>query len=316
MLEGVTMNLAELKKAIVEKSFDNVYIFTGDEIKVMNIYIQQIANLQGRTVVRKDSVGEIFKTLKISKLTKDSNVYVILDDFDFLKQENHWEQLMKATDEHTIILVYSAIDKRGKFYKTYKDTICEFEKLNEAVLAKYVQKEISLTTESATELALMCENSYNRVLMEVDKLKHLVEVYNITSEQAFQRMLEEGLINTTKTDLAFKIVDAICKRETHNVFDLLQYLDVVKDSPIAILSLLYTNIKAMLLVAVCPRESKVSETTGLTGWQIKMAYEKGNNYEPAELLHMMKVIKHIDEGIKIGKVEPQYAIPYLVAKVM
>lgn len=310
------MNLAELKKSIIDKRFNNVYIFTGDEIKVMNIYITQIANAQSRTVIRKDNVGEIFKTLKISKLTKESNVYVILDDFDFVKQENYWEQLMTATQDHTIILVYSQLDKRGKFYKTYKHEICEFEKLSEVVLAKYIQKEIPLDTESAKELALMCENSYNRVLMEVDKLKHLMDVYSITAQDAFNKMLNEELINTTQTELAFKIVDAICKRQVQTTFELLQYLDVVKDSPIAILSLLYSNIKSMLLVAVCPKEGKISEVTGLSGWQIKTAYEKGNNYAPTELLNIMSVIKHIDEGIKIGKVEPQYAIPYLVAKVM
>ena len=84
------MNLAELKQAIVGKHFANVYIFTGDEIKVMNIYIDQIAKAQGRAVVRKDTVGEIVKTLKVSRLTNESNVYVILDDFDFLKQEKYW----------------------------------------------------------------------------------------------------------------------------------------------------------------------------------------------------------------------------------
>jgi hypothetical protein len=93
-------------------------------------------------------------------------------------------------------------------------------------------------------------------------------------------------------------------------------LDVVKDSPIAILSLLYTNIKSMLLVRVCPQGSKVSDVTGLTGWQIKMAYEKGYNYEPRELLGIMDTIKYIDESIKIGKIEAQHALPYLIAKVM
>lgn len=310
------MNLAELKKSIIDKTFNNVYIFTGDEIKVMNIYINQIAQIQARTVVRKDTVGEIFKTLKIAKLTNESNVYVILDDFDFLKQEKYWEELMNATQDHTIILVYSQIDKRGKFYKAYKDNICEFEKLSEVVLAKYIQKEIAIEEQSAKELALMCENSYNRILMETDKIKHLMQVYNLNAQQAFQKVIDEELIHTTKTELAFKLVDSICKRQIGTTLELLSHLDIVKDSPIAILSLLYTNIKAMLLVCVCPKEGKMSEITGLTGWQIKMAYDKGNNYSPVELLKIMDEIKFIDEAIKIGKIEPQYALPYLIAKVM
>lgn len=310
------MNLAELKKSIIDKQFNNVYIFTGDEIKVMNIYIKQIADAQSRKIIRKDSVAEIFKTLKISKLTKDSNVYVILDDFDFLKQEKYWEQLMTATKEHTIILVYSNIDKRGKFYKSYKDLICEFEKLSEVILAKYVQKEIDLSTENAKELALICDNSYNRLLMEADKLKHLMTVFNLSANQAYEKMINEELIHNTKTELVFKLADSICKREIGTTLEYLNHLDIVKDSPIALLSLIYTNIKAMLLVSVCPREDKISEVTGLTGWQIKMAYEKGNNYSPTELLNVMSEIKFVDEAIKIGKIEPQYAIPYLVAQVM
>lgn len=311
------MNLAELKKSIIDKNFDNVYIFTGDEIKIMNIYVKQLADVQQRKVCRKETVGEIFKTLRVAKLTNESNVYVILDDMEFLKQEKHWDELMNATQDHTIILVYSSLDKRGKFYKTYKDKICEFEKLHESMLAKYIQKEITLPTEKATNLAIMCENSYNRILLEVDKLKHLSEVYNISNEKAYDTMLSFGLIWTTqRAELPFKIVDAICKRDVEEVFYLLQHLDIIKDSPIAILSLLYTNIKSMLLVRVCPPGEKVSEVTGLTGWQIKLAHEKGYNYEPQELLRIMETIKYIDESIKIGKIEPQYAIPYLMVQTM
>lgn len=310
------MNLAELKKAVVDKQLDNVYIFTGDEIKVMNIYINQIATTLERTIVRKDTVGEIFKTLKIMKLTKESNVYVILDDFAFLKEEKYWEQLINDVKDHTVILVYSQLDKRGKFYKTYKDKICEFEKLSETVLAKYIQKEVTLTDSSAKKFSLMCDCSYNRILLELDKLKQLSQVYNITHEETFNIMLKEELIYTQETEIVFKLVDAICKRENQTVFELLQDLDVVKDSPIAILSLLYTNIKALLLVSVCSAGVKVSDVTGLTGWQIKTTYEKGRHYEPKELLHIMKTIKYVDEAIKIGKIDPQYALPYLVTQVM
>ena len=83
------MNLAELKESIVSKNLRNVYIFTGDEIRVMDIYIKQIATVQKRIVTRKDSVASIYKQLKIKSLGEFSNVYVILNDMDFLKQEKH-----------------------------------------------------------------------------------------------------------------------------------------------------------------------------------------------------------------------------------
>lgn len=310
------MNLAELKESIVSKNLRNVYIFTGDEIRVMDIYIKQIATVQKRIVTRKDSVASIYKQLKIKSLGEFSNVYVILNDMDFLKQEKYWQELFTATDNHTIILVYSHLDKRSKFCKQYGDNICEFEKLHESVLAKYIQKEIDLTTNSAICLATMCENSYNRILMEVDKLKHLQEVYGGTSEQIFQRALQSELIFTTKNEFTFQLVDAVCKRDVSTVSQLLYFLDPVKDSPIAILSLLYNNIKAMLLVSVCPPGAKVGETTGLNGFQIKLAYEKGHNYSPEELLKIMNKIKFIDEAIKIGRIEPQSALDYLVCEIM
>lgn len=310
------MNLAELKQQIIDKEFNNVYIFTGDEIKVMNIYIDQIAKTQERKVVRKETVGEIFKTLKVSKLTSESNVYVILDDFDFLKQEKHWEQTFTSTNDHTIILVYSKLDKRGKFYKDFKERICEFEKLHETVLANYILKEIDIDKQDATNLAIMCENSYNRILMETDKIFHLAYARNISMRDAYKLAIQEDLIHTENSELTFKIADAVCKRNIDLVFKLLNDFDATQESPIAILSLIYANIKAMLLVAVCPPGSKVSDVTGLTGFQIKLAHEKGNNYTPSELLNIMKEIKFIDESIKIGRVDPQYALQYLAVSTM
>lgn len=310
------MNLAELKQQIVERKFNNVYIFTGDEIKIMNIYIEQIAKLQGRTVIRKDTVGEIFKTLKVLKLTNQSNVYVILDDFDFLKQEKAWQQLMKATENDTIILVYSNIDKRGKFYKTYKEDICEFEKLHESILANYILKELDINKQDAEKLALMCDNSYNRILMETHKIFHLAYAKNINFKDAFRLAIDEDLIHTESSELTFKLADAVCRRDGNLVFQLLNDFDATQESPIAILSLIYANIKAMLLVAVCPPGSKVSEVTGLSGFQIKLAYEKGNNYNVQELLNIMNQIKYIDEAIKIGKIDPQYALQYLAVSII
>lgn len=310
------MNLAELKQAIIGKNFANVYIFTGDEIKVMNIYIDQIANAQGRKVVRKDNVGEIVKTLKVSKLTSDSNVYVILDDFDFLKQEKYWSETFRSVRNHTLILVYTKLDKRGKFYKDYKEWICEFEKLHENVLANYILKEIDIDKQDAIDLAIMCENSYNRILMETNKIFHLAYANNISVRDAYKLAIKEDLIHTENSELTFKIADAVCKRDIDLVFSLLNDFDATQESPIAILSLIYANIKAMLLVAVCPPGAKVSEVTGLTGFQIKLAHEKGKNYTPTELLDVMKNIKFLDESIKIGRIDPQYALQYLAISCM
>jgi hypothetical protein len=55
------MTVSELKSAIKSKKIKNFYIFTGDEVGVMDIYINKLASLKNLTVNRGESLSTVYK---------------------------------------------------------------------------------------------------------------------------------------------------------------------------------------------------------------------------------------------------------------
>lgn len=172
------MELKTLKAHIQTKKFNSVYILCGEEIGVMNIYINQIAKVQNKQVYRADSFKEVFQKVTKQSIIKQSFVYVIRDDKEVITSEKIQKLISKPTWSDIVIIVFSNMDKRTKFYRQYKDMICEFEPLEERVLIKYIKKEIDLSTENCQRLIQACESSYSRIMLEIDKIKCYADSIN------------------------------------------------------------------------------------------------------------------------------------------
>ena len=93
-----------------------------------------------------DSISSIYSRLQNNTFMNKPNCYVIRDDKDYLSQEKIWAGLNSGVTQgkNVIILIYTNLDKRSKFYKSHTDMLTEFEKLIPEVLAKYIKKEIGL----------------------------------------------------------------------------------------------------------------------------------------------------------------------------
>ena len=89
---------------------------------------------------RVDSISSIYSRLQNNTLMNKPNCYVIRDDKDYLRQEKIWAGLNSGVTQgkNVIILIYTNLDKRSKFYKSHTDMLTEFEKLIPEVLAKYI----------------------------------------------------------------------------------------------------------------------------------------------------------------------------------
>ena len=125
------MNLTQVKNDIKQRKFAPVYIFTGDEIGVMDIYIQSMAKASKKQVVRSDTFKNVFPNLTgRNMLSRGQCIYVIRDDKNVVDTEKVWEILKAGGWEDIVILIYTSLDKRTSFYKKHSDLICEFECLD------------------------------------------------------------------------------------------------------------------------------------------------------------------------------------------
>lgn len=327
------MNLTQIKSNIQHKEISPVYVFTGEEIGVMNIYIEQIAKALNQQVYRADAFREVIGPIRRKSAISTSYVYVIRDDKEVLENERIWEYLnvdelpFEAAPANSIfgsnvvIFAFTNIDKRTKFYKQHKDLICEFLPLDAAILTKYIKKSIELSDKNCQTLIEACQNNYNRIMLEVDKIKCWRAEYikdkqePIPYDGAFLKMINNGVIHTPARDAIFMWNDAVMSKKKAQSFKLMQECFDSGEAVLPMLTVLYNNVKQTLQLQTCEGKD-VSKSTGLTGWQIQCAKKFAGIYSTSELLKAMETIREAEIGIKTGKMEEEMAVPYVMTAIL
>lgn len=311
------MDVATLKAKIKTKQLPSYLIFSGPEWKVQQIYIQQISKVTGKDTRRIDSVADIYSKLRNRSFVQKPLIYIVRDDKELMNSEKLQQQISNGLlGDNMLILLLTSIDKRTKFYKQYKDAIIDFEALSDAMLKKYILKEIKLSESNIQRLIDICEHDYGRILLEIDKIKQMCRVqYDCTDDEVVEHLIKDGTIYEPPYDAIFDLVDAILDRKVNKAFDLLQQSYEVGEATMVMLSVLYNNAKAVLQVQTY-EGNKITEGTGLTGWQIKNAKSHVGRYSDEELIYIVRLVQKVESGIKTGRMEDEFAMQYLLTHIM
>ena len=307
------MTIVDIKKQIQNKSLQSYYIFTGEEIEIQRIYVNKIAEVLNRQVVRIESVAEMWRDIITPSIFDDKQVYVVRDDKDLMQNEKLQSQIENgALKDNILIHLVTSVDKRTKWYKANSDKIVVFEHLSSEVLKKYICKHITLNNANCERLIAICENDYSRILLEIDKIKR----FNAENpDLAFEQMLEEGAIYVPPKDAIFDLVDAILKRQINQVYDLLYQSYAVGEANMVILSVLYNNAKQVLQVQAC-EDPDVCKSTGLTPFQVKCAKKLCGYYSIGELVDLLLLIQQTQKNIITGNIEDNISIEYLLVQIL
>ena len=137
----------------------------------------------------------------------------------------------------------------------------------------------------------------------------------MTYDDAFQKLLDDGVLVVPPYDAVFDLVDAILDRKPKAAFALLRESYDSGEATMVMLSVLYNNAKAVLQVQTYKGDN-LSKGTGLTGWQIKNAKPHVRKYSDKELVHMLQMIQKVESGIKTGQIEDEIAMSYLLVSVL
>lgn len=299
-----------IKDNLKSGQIKSYYVLSGNELKVQDIYITKLAD--NLPIVRIDSFSEVARKLNANKLISSNKCYVIRDDKDILNDEGIWDRLEAIIGSNRVIWVFTSIDKRSKFYKHFKEVICEVEHMSEDVLLKYVQKEIDLSEANARILIQVCENDYGRILLEIDKIKQFGDDPN----KAFMCLLKEGTIYQPPRDAIFMWADAMLCRKVKEVFGLYEECKEIGEASLTLISVLYTKVRQVFQVQSCEGRSDIAKITGLTPWQVKCAQQVSNRYSLSQLKDFLYEIRKVEKGIKIGTIPEDLAIDYLMVYIL
>ena len=311
---GGVMNIAELKKDMKANNLAGLYIFTGEEIYIRNLYIEQIVDL-GFIWNELPTVAELFKSVGTTKLIQKPTLYVIRDDMDFIKQDSTvWDKLVAWVNNsvNKVILIYNNIDKRNKFFKTFEENTVKFEKLSETVLLKYVQKETDISRENALDLIHRCDSNFNLCLLELNKVIMFSLSNNISIDEAYRKCCADRIVLDLPKESLEKYITAVMNKDFSLAIEISNDFDFTEEPPLKILAFLYNSFEA--LFAVVAYESGLSlkkNESGANFWAVKNAEIFGIKWQIKQVRDMMDFIQFLESGIKMGIVSADAAIPML-----
>lgn len=309
------MEVQELKQMIKSADIPNFLIFIGDEWMVKKIYIEQISKVKKLGIKYIDAVSDIASSVGSKSLFNQNYLYVCTDDKEFMTEEKLQQKVIENLSDNMLILQLTSVDKRLKFTKTYNNSIVEFKTLNEAVLKRYIQKEIKLSDKYTELLMEICDYNYGHCLLEIDKIFRCkdFDIYedDYMADIAFKKLLEDGTIYVPPKEALWDFIKAVLQNKPKLAFDLYADLKAVEAPTLSILSNLYNNTKQLLQVQTC-QSKDIAKTTGLTAWQIKNAKECVGRWRPGDLVYLMRLIQQTESSIKSGKIEESIAVEYIL----
>lgn len=308
------MDLLMLKNQIMKNEMSNFYIFTGEEIGIQHIYLNQMSKVIGLPITRLNTVLEAYgKCTSVSLLGRTRGFYVVRGDNEFSKQEKFYEQIQDKIGDNLIVVLYEKIDSRLKFGKFFKDCTVPFEKLATNVLVSYIKKQ-GLSSKCAQELSSNVAGSYDLSMLECDKIKIFAKVHKIKADEAYKKLVDSGIMYHTQEVDVFKFTDAFMNRDVKAACEILNELDNNGIQHINILGTLYNSMKTVMLIQCCSGD--ICNTTGLDNKQVYFNKRYVDRYDISELVDGIKLIARVVDDIKSGKIDDKISVHYIIVKIM
>ena len=309
------MELIDLMKKISSNDIPHFLILFGEEQKIIDIYINNIRDkIQAKKVV-KESVSSVVKNIGKKSIDKCKKLYIVTEDIAFTKLEDNWESAKNAINKDYVILRYNSLDKRSAFVRKNQQNIVEFSHLSDDVLQQYIHRDLpDLSDENVSKLISYCNNDYGRILLEVDKIKQYSSVRtDLTIDSCFVQLDKQGLFHKEIGDITFELTDAVLGGYPEKA---IQKLDEAKrkgEPAMMISSILYNGFRNLLAYQGLGKNKQgAMERTGMTKGELWGCTKNVGGYSMEEVKRNMLFCQKVESGIKMGTIDEDIALEYLV----
>ena len=309
------MELLDLMKKISQNDIPHFLILFGEEQKILDIYIEHILSATKGKRVCKDSISSVMQSVGKKSIDKSIKVYTVIDDMNFLTAEKKWDSVKQSLKRDYLILRYHSLDKRSAFIKHNKQDYVEFSHLSKDILCQYISKDLpDLSEEIDSKIIDYCGGDYGRILMEIDKIKQYSSVRtDLTINSCFVQLDKQGLFHKEIGDITFELTNAVLGGYPETA---IQKLDEAKrkgEPTMRIITILYNGFRNLLAYQGLGKNKKEAmERTGLTKGEIWGCNKNMGGYNLNELRRNMLLCQKVESGIKMGTIDEDIALDYLV----
>ena len=88
----------------------------------------------------------------------------------------------------TVILVYEEELPNTTLFKQFEDSITHFPTVSDNIAQEFIDSEINISLSSKQELAFNCNNNYNSILLECDKIKNYAQGRGVSEQNSYESL--------------------------------------------------------------------------------------------------------------------------------
>ena len=292
------MDIVKLKSQIKSGALDNIYVFVGEEIGLMNLYIEKMCSSAHRV----ESVAGVWKRLTSRGLSKEKPFYVVRDDKEFLQAEKVWSVADRMIRYGTLVLLYTNLDKRSRFYKEFEPHIVVFDKMTKRQLVNFITNSFGfpISENEAEYLCEACNDDYTQLQNEMDKLTRLIENTDALKRGSIKALIDE-VVRAPKYADVFSMSNHVMQYRGAKAVEQMQFLIDNGESGIGMITVLYNNFRNA--VQVLSSSSSAKEISERYGIHIAAVSNILNNfdYSVKGAMKAMAILQEAEAGIKNGK---------------
>lgn len=322
--------MKSLNEDIKNREFKKVYLLYGEEAYLRCQYRDRLKvalSVSGDTMnvshyTGKDvNPGEIIDLAETLPFFADRRL-IILEDTGFLKNGcDALVEYIKGMPESTcIIFVEESIDKRGRLYKSIKDSgrAVEFARQEEAVLKKWIlgqiKKENLQISESALQLFLQrTGNDMENISKELEKLL----CYTLQKD-AITVADVEAVCTVQTTNRIFEMIAAVAQKQQSTALQLYYDLLTLREPPMRILFLLARQFNLLMQVKQLRSEGVsppiIAEKTGLHSFVVQKYIAQASRLSEKTLRDAVEECVELETAVKTGRINDVMSVELLLVK--
>lgn len=242
-------------------------------------YLHSYANKHGLEILVVDTLDNLCNTFTI---INDNIIYVYYCE--------HLDRL--PVEGNNVWIRCKSIDK-----KLSSSNVVELIKLEDWQIKDYISTKNKITNEQANKLIKAYKDLYK---LDIESKKLLNNKFTDIEDQLFY---------DNSDNITFDLVNSLVKRDKN----LLSKLDTSNIELFGFLALLIKNFR--LVIDIQLAKNATAESLNISGkqfWAVKN-YSCGK-YSREELLYIYKFLTNLDLEIKIGKLDTDIVVDYIISK--
>ena len=295
------MDIKNLKKSIEQASLNNdplIFQYLDNSFLCFQ-YLHEIAKNKQIVYIEDLSIFND-KTEDIFGVQNDDILYVLNVD----KLENEVRIDMK-----NLIVICKDIAENSGYNLSY---VVLFPKIKDWQIEEYMKVLLpGLNEDQIKWLCKICDYDVYRLKNEADKISIFLPS---TQEIIFKQINEDGGYNDLNISTIFDFTNAIIKKDTNKLVEMLDNFESLSLEPMAIVNVLMRNFFNIIQIQTNPNATP--EALNMNFKQFNAIRYNCGRYKNNELIEIYELLTSIDFKLKNGIINNTNIIDYLLVNIL